>query len=215
MTVTIVLADDHQLIREGLRALIEKEAGFRVIGEVANGHDAVQVVRDLRPDVVVMDVGMPELDGIEATRQIQEVAPGTRIVALSMHSERRYVTGMLSAGAGAYVLKSCAFEEVVLAIRSVMEGGLFTSERITEVVRTEYVRHLGHPAPSPDVLSPRERQVLKLLAEGLGSKEIGARLHVSANTVDTHRRRLSEKLGISSVAELTKFAIREGLTGLD
>lgn len=215
MTTTIVLADDHQLIREGLRSLLEKQPGFVVVGEAETGRDAVRLARELKPDIVVMDVRMPDLNGMEAARQVRLEAPSTKIVALSMHSEKRFVTGMLSGGASAYVLKSCAFEEVTLAIQAVVEGRIYTSQKVTDVVVSDYVEQLGKVTPSADVLSPREREVLQLIAEGMSSKEVAARLHLSVNTVDTHRRRISDKLGLSSVAELTKYAVREGLTSLD
>jgi DNA-binding NarL/FixJ family response regulator len=189
-----------------------------VVGEAENGRQALRLVRELRPDIVVMDIGMPELNGIEATRQIKAEFPEIGVVALSMHKERRFVTGMLEAGASAYVLKSSAFQEVAAAISTVRGGRIFTSPQVTDMLMEDYIRRLARPetaaAPKP-VLTPREREVLQLLAEGKSSKEIAGALHVSVNTVDTHRHRIMEKLDLHSVAELTKYAIREGFTSLN
>jgi DNA-binding NarL/FixJ family response regulator len=216
MTTTIVLADDHRVMREGMRSLLEKERGFSVVGEAQNGREALHLVREKKPDVVVMDIGMPDLNGIDATRRIAVEVPTVKVVALSMHSDRRFVTGMLEAGAKGYVLKSGAYEEVVAAIRAVISGRIYTSPEVTDVVMQDYVRKLTHPEPAPESpLTPREREVLQLMAEGKTTKKIAQALHVSVNTVDTHRHRIMAKLDLHSVAELTKYAIREGLTELE
>jgi DNA-binding NarL/FixJ family response regulator len=213
---TVVLADDHVMLRHGLRALFEKEEGLEVVGEAGDGRSAVRMVLDLEPDVLIMDIAMPDLNGIEATRQIKAEVPRVKVIALSMHADRRFVEGMLRAGASGYVLKSSASEELVAAIDAVTSGRLYTSKKITDVVMEGYVRKLTKPQPvEPSPLTPREREVLQLMAEGKSTKEIASELHLSVNTVDTHRRHIMEKLDIHSIAELTKYAIREGLTSLD
>ena len=213
---TVILADDHKMLRNGLRFLFEQQEEFEVVGEAGDGRSAVRMVLDLEPDVLVMDIAMPDLNGIEATRQIKAVAPQVKVIALSMHADRRFVEGMLGAGASGYVLKSSASEELVSAIREVTSGRVYTSPKITHVVMEGYVRKLTQPEPGePSPITPREREVLQLLAEGKATKEIASHLHLSVNTVDTHRRHIMEKLDLHSVAELTKYAIREGLTSLD
>jgi len=216
MKTRILLADDHEILREGLRTLLQKRPDLEIVGEARDGRTALEMTRDLKPDIVVMDIGMPDLNGIEATRQIRAEVPGVKVITLSMHSERRFVTGMLGAGASAYVLKSSALEELLDAVRAVRENRFYTSPEITDIVVQDYVDQMSRPgleARSP--LTPREREVLQLIAEGLSSREISSRLHVSTNTVDTHRRRIMEKLDLHTVAELTKYALREGLTSLN
>ena len=216
MNIRILIADDHSIVREGLKALVEKEPGIEVIAEATNGFEALDLVKKHAPDIVIMDVAMPDLNGIEATRQLTARDPSIKIIALSMHSDRRFVIEMLRAGAMAFMLKDSAFEELVVAIRNVHKGRTFLSSAIMDVVVTDYVRNLGGTdSPAYSQLSDRERQVLKLLAEGKSVKEIGYTLDVSAKTVETHRLNIRDKLGISSLAELTKFAIREGITTLD
>lgn len=217
MTTRILLADDHQIMREGLRSLLECEPDFEIVGEADNGRTAVRMARELRPDIVVMDIGMPDLNGVEATRQIKAELKHTKVVGLSMHSDRRFVEGMLAAGAVGYVLKSGAFEDVVEAIHTVSSNQIFTSPKITELVLDVYIRSLNHPEPEAreTPLTPREREVLQLLAEGRSSRDIAEELCISGNTVDTHRRRIMEKLDLHSIAELTKYAVREGLTDIE
>ena len=218
MATRILLADDHQIVRQGLKSLIQQNEGFEVIAEASDGRAAVQLAADLEPDVIVMDVGMPGLNGIEATRQIAAKEPDAKVVALSMHSDRRFMGEMLKAGAKGYLLKDAAFEELATAIRSVIADKIYLSPRIADVVVDDYVRHAGEHTGHPSAfakLTPREREVLQLMAEGRATKEIAMDLKVSIKTVETHRRQIMEKLNIYSVAELTKYAIREGLTSLD
>lgn len=216
MNTKILLAEDHKIVREGLRSLLDNEPGLEVLGEADNGRTAVQLTRTMKPDLVIMDVSMPDLNGIEATRQIISERPGTRILALSMHSDKRFVADILKAGASGYLLKDCAFEELVAAIRSVASGQTYLSPGIAGPVIQDYLRRLAEPEHSSyALLTPREREILQLLAEGRSTKQIAVYLHVSIKTVETHRRRIMEKLDIHSVAELTKYAIREGLTSLD
>jgi DNA-binding NarL/FixJ family response regulator len=216
LSIRILIADDHSIVRDGLKALVANEPGLEVIAEASNGLEAIHLVEEHAPDIVVMDVAMPDLNGIEATRQLVANDPTIKIIALSMHSDRRFVIEMLRAGAMGFMLKDSAFEELLDAIKKVHRGRAFLSSSIMDVVVADYVRNLaGTDSPAYTRLSDRERQVLKLLAEGKTIKEIGFILEVSAKTVETHRLNIRDKLGISSLAELTKFAIREGITTLD
>lgn len=216
MTISVLLADDHQLFRDGLRALLQKSAGFAVVGEAADGLEALRLTAELRPDVVLLDITMPGLNGVEATRRIGHDAPQTRILIVSMHADRRFVAETLRAGAHGYLLKDSAFPEVVRAVRSIMQGHVFLSPAITDVVAQEFAVGVQPPLNSVfQLLSPREREVLQLLAEGRATKEIAGKLSVSAKTIETHRRQIMDKVGLHSVAELTKYAIREGLTPLE
>lgn len=216
MSVRIVIADDHQLMREGLSSLLSQQADIRVVGEAINGREAVQLAERENPDVVVMDVSMPDLNGIDATRQILSRSPRTRVIALSMHSDRQFVAEMFRAGARGYLLKDSAFEELASAITRVAKDETYIAPRISGFRLEDYTRkeERGEPLLAPR-LSEREREVLQMMAEGKGTKEIAADLHLSAKTVETHRQHLMDKLEMYSVAELTKFAIREGLTTLD
>jgi len=216
MSIRILIADDHKMMRQGLRALLEKEDDMEVVGEAENGRQAVKSAENLSPDVVVMDIGMRDLNGIEATTQIIERCRGTKVLALSMHSDRRFAAGMLRAGASGYLLKDGAFEELANAIRRLVAGEVYLSPSIADVVVSDYVERLARSDASAfSTLTPREREVLQLLAEGHSTKQIASQLRVSAKTIETHRQNVMEKLGIRSVAELTKYAIREGLTSLD
>ncbi|HOC41869.1 MAG TPA: response regulator transcription factor [Thermoanaerobaculales bacterium] len=212
----ILLADDHKLFRDGLRTLFEQKPGIKIVGETDNGRAAVRLARELAPDVVVMDIGMPELNGMEATRQIRAELPRVKVLAVSMHADRQYVAGMLAAGASGYVLKDSAFAELAEAVAVVMKGGRYLSPEIVGVVVDDYVQRIV-PAPESALarLSEREREVLQLIAEGHSTTDVAARLHVSRKTVETHRKNIKLKLDLQSVAELTKFAIREGITSLE
>jgi len=215
MGIRIILVDDHQMIRDGLRHLLKLQKDMDVLAEAEDGRSAVQLAGELKPDVIILDVAMPDLNGIEAARQIRSQYPEVRIVALSMHSDRRFIAEMLKAGATGYLLKDSAFEELAQAVRTVAAGQTYLSPQITGSIIEDYVQRLpnGSDSVAPS-LTPREREVLQLLAEGQSTKQIAARLHVSVKTIETHRRQLMEKLNLHSVAELTKYAIREGLTWL-
>jgi DNA-binding NarL/FixJ family response regulator len=216
MSTRILLVDDHKITRQGLRSLLENEQDMEVVAEAEEGRTAVRLVRELLPDVVIMDVSMPDLNGMEAARQIVAESRDVKIIALSMHSDALFVTEMLKSGASGYLLKDCAFEELARAIRTVAAEKTYLSPSISGVVVNDYV-HLLSKGESVDaeVLSSREREVLQLLAEGKSTKQIALRLHISAKTVETHRRQIMEKLDIHSVAELTKYAIRKGFTSLE
>jgi DNA-binding NarL/FixJ family response regulator len=215
VSVTIILVDDHKIVREGLRTLLEKQPGFRVVAEAAGGAAAVRLARQLSPDVVIMDVTLPDLNGVEATRQIVARDPAVKVIALSMHSDRRFVVEMLRGGAKGYLLKDSAFDELATAIHAVVANRTYLSAQITDTIVKEFLIHGSGEGPSAyTVLTPRERQVLQLLAEGGSTKEIAAQMGVSAKTIETHRKQLMDKVGVRSIAELTKYAIREGLTTL-
>ncbi len=207
----VVLADDHAMMRDGLRAVLEK-AGIEVVGEASNGREAIAVTTRLRPDVVILDIAMPELNGMDAARRLTADVPGIKILALSMNSDRRYVVAMLEAGASGYLLKNAASAELLDALNALSRGQTYLSPAIAGSV-VDLALHKASVRPAAGrPLSTREREVLQLLAEGNSSKEIAAALSIAVPTVETHRRQIMEKLGLRSVAELTKYAIREGLT---
>jgi len=216
MSVRILLADDHGIMRQGLRSLIEKEPEMRVVAEAEDGRKALELVRELVPNIVIMDITMPNLNGVGATRQIVSEFPKTKVIALSMYVNRRFVADMLRAGASGYVLKESLFDELVQAIRTAAAGGIYLSPTITGVVVDDYVEHLPTTTDlQAETLTDRQREVLQLLAEGKTMKQIALELHVSIKTIETDRRQIMEKLNIHSIAELTKYAVREGLTSLE
>ena len=215
MPIKVLIAEDHKIVREGICALLNKEADIKVVAEAEDGATAVQLARELLPDVVVMDIGLPNLNGIEATRQIVASVPGVKVIALSMHSDRRYILEMLKAGAKAYLLKDCAFEEMVQAVRDVKKNKVYLSQKITETMINDQILLTKDESSVFTLLSDRERQVLQLIAEGMTMKEIAHSLKVSVKTAETYRQRIMEKLNMHSVAELTRYAIREGLIQLE
>jgi len=212
--ITVFLAEDHAIVREGLKMLLGQEGDIEILGEAGNGREAVRRVKGLLPDVVLMDIAMPELNGIEATRQIRESAPATEVVILSMYATGEHVFQALNAGARGYVLKESVSEEVVQAVRAVHAGHRYLCEKISDAMIEDYVsQRRGGPDRGPlDSLSRREREVLQLVVEGNSSKEIAKIIHLSAKTVDTYRSRLMRKLGVRDLAALVKFAIEHGLT---
>ena len=213
MSMRILLVDDHEIFLEGLRGILEKQRDMTVVGEAREGRAAVRLARELSPDVVIMDITMPGLNGIEATRMIVADDAGAKVIALTMHSTRRFMAEALKAGACGYLLKESASAELIQAIRTVVAGKSYLSPKITDVVVSDYVRHVpSDRGASFAALTPREREVLQLVAEGKSTKEIAGLLHVSAKTVEAHRAQVMEKLRIRSVAGLTKFAVSEGLT---
>lgn len=214
--IRVLLVDDHELMRQGLRSILERESDVEVVGEAESGRAAVELARTLEPDVVVMDVAMKDSNGIEATRQLRSALPNLKVIALSSHSDSRYVNAMLDAGACGYVLKANAFDDLRRALVAAQQGKSYLCPDVTESVVGASLQKQEHKrGPSHASLSPREKEVLQLLAEGLSSPEIGQRLFVATSTIETHRRNVMQKLRIHSVADLTKYAIREGLTSLD
>ena len=217
MRKRVVVADDHRMFRQGLISLLKQQDYLEVVGEAEDGRSAIAACQNLRPDLVIMDVGMKNLNGIEATRQILTDLPNTKVIAVSMHSDRRFVSGMLEAGATAYILKDCTFDELTEALRAVLDGKTYLSVHVARVVVQDYMKHLSgdvEAGPSRG-LTTREREVLQLFAEGKSTKEIASILHVSVKTIETHRKHIMDKLDLHSIAELTKWAVREGLTSLD
>jgi DNA-binding NarL/FixJ family response regulator len=216
VSIKILLADDHKIMREGLRSLLERQSGVEVIAEAENGRTAVRLCRELKPDVVIMDITMPDLNGIEATRQIISETPGIKVVGLSVHSDRQFVEGMLKAGASGYLLKDCAFQDVISAVQAAAANEIYLSPRVAGFVVEGYLRSAAKGLSSASTaLTAREREVLQLLAEGRSRSQIADILHLSPRTVETHRREVMDKLDIHSTADLIKFAIREGLTSLE
>ena len=214
--IRIILADDHQIVRQGLRMLLEAEPDMEVIGEAENGRKVIKLAQEFVPDVIIMDLSMPELNGIEATRQILAGVPGVRVVALSMHSDSLFVLNMIRSGASGYLLKDCALEELVKAIRAVVDQKTYLSPGVSDIVIRDFVTGWQTTGSSAfSVLSAREREVLQLMAEGKSTNQIADGLCVSIKTVEAHRKTVMTKLGIHSVAELTKYAIRQGLTSLE
>ena len=214
--IKVLIADDHKIVREGLRALLDGETDMSVCGEAEDGRTAVETARKLRPGVVLMDVVMPDLDGVQATRQIVAACSGTKVIALSMHADRRFVEGMLEEGAKGYLLKECPFEELARAIRTVTAGKTYLSPGIAGVVVEDCVRCASRTrSPGKPTLTPREHEVLQLLAEGKTTNQVACCLSVSAKTVRTHRQHIVDKLSIRGLAGLTKYAIRQGMTTLE
>ncbi len=217
MGIRVLIADDHKIMLAGLRSLLEKQTDIEVVAEAENGRKAVQCAMDNKPDVVVMDVSMPDLNGIEATKQIVASLPDTRVIALSMHSDKRFVMGMLQAGASGYLLKDCASQELANAIFQVADGKKYLSPEITGVVIDDFLLGASSEkvATPTSLLSAREREVLQLIAEGWSTKQIASHLYVSIKTIETHRRQIMKKLDLHTIADLTKYAIREGLTSIE
>jgi DNA-binding NarL/FixJ family response regulator len=210
--IRILITDDHRIFRLGLRALLEQEPDLEVVGEAGNGEEAVRQVQKLRPDVVVMDVAMPVMNGVEAANHIMSISPETKILALSMFSDRRYVLNMFQAGASGYLLKDCAYEELLQAIRCVMAGKTYLPPDIAKIFVQGYQKGAISSNAAFSLLTSREREVLKLIAEGKSNAEIAVSLFISEKTVNSHRVNIMTKLEVYSIAELTKFALREGLT---
>ena len=206
--IRILLADDHALVRHGFRMILAAESDMEIVGEAANGRDAVETAERLRPDVVVMDVAMPELNGIEATRRLAETAPRTRVLALSMHKDSVYVREILRAGARGYLLKDAFDRDLLAAVRAVAAGEGYLSPAVSEAVLSDYRKQVSDPL---DLLTSREREVLQMLAEGKTNKDIASLLKLSVYTVDAHRGRIMEKLNLHSIGELVRFAVRGGL----
>ena len=213
MSVKIIIADDHKIMRDGLRNMLDKESGMEVVAEAKNGREAVSMAEQLRPDILIMDISMEGLNGIDATRALVAKGLGTRVIALSMHADKRFVAGMFEAGAMAYLLKECSYDELLEAVHQVMSGRTYLCSMISGVMIRDYIQRMRKNEPS--LLSPREKEILQLMAEGGNTKRIADQLKVSVKTVETHRQHVMDKLNIFSIAELTKYAIKEGITALD
>jgi len=213
MSIRIFIADDHEIMREGMCALLKRRPDIEVVGQAADGRQAVQLVKELVPDIVIMDIGMPNLNGIEATRQMVADNPKLKVMALSTHSDGTIVAKMLKAGAAGYMLKESAFAELMTGIDAMAKGNTYLCTKIARVIFTDYVNMLTNPKwTGNDGLTGREIEVLQLVAEGKTTKEIARILGVSVKTVDSHREHIMDKLGIHNVAGLTKYAVREGFT---
>jgi DNA-binding NarL/FixJ family response regulator len=207
--ISILLADDHAVVRQGFRMILAAQPDMEIVGEAGNGRQAVELAEKLHPDVVVMDVAMPELNGIEATRRLVASSPRTRVLALSMHKDSVYVREILRAGARGYLLKDAFDRDLVAAVRSLARGEAYLSPAISDTVLSDYRKHVTDPL---DLLTSREREVLQMIAEGQTNKEIASTLKLSIYTVEAHRGRIMEKLNLHSTPELVRFAIRNGLT---
>jgi two-component system NarL family response regulator len=214
MRTRVVLVDDHAILREALRRMLSAEADLEIVGEGCNGREAVGLARDLNPDILVLDIGMPEMNGIEATATIVARSPHIKVIALSTHSDRRFVAEMIKAGASGYVVKTAASTELLRAIRAVAQGQAYLCPKVAAGVMQGAVERPGAEGPRENQLTRREREVLKLLAEGLRTAGIASRMNLAPTTVNVHRRNLMRKLGLHNVADLTKYALREGLTEL-
>jgi two-component system response regulator NreC len=213
VSIKILLVDDHKIMRDGLHSLLENQPGMQVIAEAVSGREAVWLAQDKRPDVVIMDIDMPDLGGIEATRQICAALPEVKVIGLSIHSEKHYVVNMLRAGASGFLSKDCPFDELVQAIKTVVANHTYLSPGIADIMIDDYIKEVPLLESSAfSVLTSREREVLQLIAEGWSTKEMASHLNVSAKTVDTHRRQIMDKLNLHSIADLTKYAVQEGLT---
>ena len=213
--ITVVLTDDHMIIRDGLRALLGRQPDMEVVAEADNGRTALKHVKELSPDVVIMDIGMRELNGIDATRQIVKISPGIKVLALSMYSDKRFVKEMLKAGASGYMLKDSAFKELIDAIRVIVDNKIYISPSVAGVVMDDYLDN----SPEKDgsiraLLTSRELEVLQLMAEGKSTKQIALSLDLSTKTIESHRNKVMQKIDVSNIADLTKYAIREGIISL-
>jgi len=211
--IRILLADDHTVVRDGLRALLEKQPDMSVVAEAGDGRESIRLAEEQSPDVVIMDIGMPNLNGIEATRRILAANPRTAVVMLSMHQDESYVLRSLKAGAKAYLLKDSLRSEVIDAIRAVMQGRSFLTRKVSRMLQEDYMRQLENRGldDSYDLLTDREREILQMVAEGKSNKEVAALLNISQTTVETHRAHILQKLGLHSVPELILYAVRKGI----
>ena len=212
----ILIADDHGIVRDGLKSLINKQSDMEVVGEAEDGRVAVQLTKEVNPDIVIMDISMPNLNGVEAVHEILQYKPDTKIIILSMYTDKHIVKESLEAGASGYVLKSYLFDELLKALEAVKTNECYLSPRIAGIVVDDYVNQKSAGKNKESIkLTARERQILQLIAEGKTVKEIARILHISPKTADANRRKIMKKLGLFNIAELTKYAIREGLTSLD
>lgn len=217
MEIRIILAEDHQITRDGLEVMIQKRKDMTMVASAGDGQTAVKLARELVPDLMIIDVTMPKLNGIEATRQIKSENPKIKVIALSMHAEKIYITEILKAGASGYLLKNCAFDELVKAILFVnTHKNIYLSPEVSRILAEDYLRgFIAESASVMQILTSREHEVLKMIVDGNSTRQIASDLHVSTKTIETHRRRVMDKLGIDNLAGLVKYAIREGITTLE
>lgn len=215
MSINILIADDHVMLREGLKALLERESDFCIVAEAGNGLDAVRLAGELQPEVVVMEIAMPDMNGMEATRRILKINRSIKVLALSMESDRRFIVEALESGACGFILKDASFKQLADAIRTVATGETYLCPRTIELVIKDYLQRVPDSLPlNFACLTERERELLQMVANGMNTKEIAGKLDISSKTVDVHRQNIMKKLNLFSIAELTKFAVREGLTSL-
>lgn len=216
MKISILLADDHKILRNGIRALLAKEPDFEVVGEADSGRTAIELACELKPDVIIMDIGMPDMNGIEATKEILSRVPCIQVLALSTYSDKRFIVEMLNAGATGYLVKDCAFDEMLSAVRSVAANQRYIAPKLLETFIDDYMKNkCTNSMMKKTRLTPRESEVLRLIAQGYNTKRIASELNISVKTVDTHRQNIEHKLELQSVADLTKYAIRVGLISID
>lgn len=215
MTISILLADDHKLLRDCLHSKLQSQPDLEVVGTADDGRTAIRLTKQLKPNVVVMDIGMPGIGGIEATRRVIAEVPETKVVALTMYADARFVEGMLKAGVSAYVLKDCSFEELCYAVRTAAENKTYFCQQIASTVIQSCLAHNGKPDAAATKLTDREMQVLTKITEGYKTREVAAELQISVKTVETYRRQIMKKLNIDTIVDLTKFALREGFASLD
>ena len=215
MTIKIVVADDHQLFREGLVNLLESDENIQVIGQAEDGEIAIKKVLELKPDILLTDIAMPNMNGMEATRNLKKQLPDLKIIAVSMHSDRQFVKGMLTAGTDAYLLKNCTHQQLLEAVHTVYNGKKYLSEDITEMVISGYLDGTGTTDDKYNQLSEREKEIFLLLAEGVSTREIGDKLFISVKTVGTHKQNILEKLDLKNNSDIVKYALKKGLIQLD
>jgi len=215
MSIKILIADDHQLFREGLVNLLADSSGIEVIAEAQDGKETLLLAKKLKPDIVIMDIGMPIMNGLQATTALQKDHPEIKVIALSMHSDRDYIKSMLEAGASGYLFKNCSYHQLIEAIKSVYSGKKYLSDDITEVVINDYLHHESDVTPSHAVLSERESEILKLYAEGKSSREIADLLFVSVKTIGTHKQNILNKLGLKTIPDMVKYALKSGIIPLE
>jgi DNA-binding NarL/FixJ family response regulator len=216
MKNSIIIVDDHKIMRDGLRIILEQESDLEIIDEADNGRDAVKIIMNKKPDIVIMDIGMPDMNGIEATRQIVKDLPEIKIIALSMHYDIQYVSGMLKAGAKGYLLKDCAGSELIIAIKSISNNNTYICQEITNSLINDYSKYqVLDQSSNESILTGRENEILQLLTEGKSTKHIAQKLFISVKTVEAHRANIMHKLEIRNLPELTKYAIRKGITSLE
>jgi DNA-binding NarL/FixJ family response regulator len=215
MPIRIIIADDHRLFREGLVNLLSESKDIEIVAQAENGKEAILKAKELIPDIVIMDIGMPVLNGVEATGKLLKEMPEMKVIALSMHSDKQYIKGMLEAGASGYLFKNCAYHELIEAITTVFAGKKYLSDQITEIVLQDYLGKEKPALPIDIELTEREAEILKLIAEGKQTREIADQLFVSVKTIGTHKQHLLDKLNLKTTADLVKYALKKGIISLE